>query len=154
MRIRLEVDEKLSENEILIRCNSLDDNIRKIEAIIKDINFNKESFIFYKEEKEYYFPLERILFFETSDKLIDAHTVDNVYQIKYKLYELEKILPFNFIRVSKSTILNINHIYSINHSITSSSTVEFDGSYKQVYVSRFYYKELKNRLKERKNYER
>lgn len=154
MRIKIEVDKDLTENEIIIRCNNLDNNIIALKKIVNNINANDKQFVFYKKEKEYYFILDNILFFETSDKNIDAHTNDDVYQIKYKLYELENMLPNNFIRVSKSTILNINHIYSINHNITSSSTVEFHKSYKQVYVSRFYYKELKERLKERKNYEK
>ncbi len=154
MRIKIEVDKDLTENEIIIRCNNLDNNIIALKRLVNNINANDQQFVFYKKEKEYYFILDHILFFETSDKNIDAHTKDDVYQNKYKLYELENMLPNNFIRVSKSTILNINHIYSINHNITSSSTVEFHKSYKQVYVSRFYYKGLKERLKERKNYEK
>jgi len=154
MKIKIEVDKDINEDEIIIKCNNLDNNIIAIKKFINNIDANNQQFIFYKEDKEYYFPLNNILFFETSSKNIDAHTNDDIYQIKYKLYELENILPNNFIRVSKSTILNINHIYSINHNITSSSTVEFHKSYKQVYVSRFYYKELKERLKERRNYEK
>jgi len=70
------------------------------------------------------------------------------------LYELEEMLPNNFVRVSKSTILNVNQIYSINRNLTSSSLVQFYKSYKQVYVSRNYNKILKQRLEERRNYER
>lgn len=154
MKIKIDVDKQLNEDEIIIRCKNLDSNIIAIKKFINDIDANNQQFVFYKKDKEYYFSLNNVLFFETSDKGIDAHTNEDIYKIKYKLYELENILPNNFIRVSKSTILNINHIYSINHNITSSSTVEFHKSYKQVYVSRFYYKELKQRLKERKNYEK
>lgn len=154
MKIKIEVDKNLVEDEIIIKCNNLNDNIIMIKKFVNNIVASNQQFTFYKKDKEYYFPLNNILFFETSDKNIDAHTSDETYQIKYKLYELENILPSNFIRVSKSTILNINHIYSISHNITSSSIVEFQKSYKQVYVSRFYYKELKERLKERKNYEK
>ena len=110
--------------------------------------------MFYNRETEFYFSLDEILFFETSDKYISAHTKNDVYEVKYKLYELENFLPKSFIRVSISTILNVNQIYSINHNITSSSTIEFENSHKQVYVSRFYKKELTDRLKERKNYEK
>lgn len=73
--------------------------------------------------------------------------------IKYRLYELEEILPKYFVRVSKSTILNVNQVYSIDKNITSSSIIKFSKSYKQVYVSRNYYKILKQRLEERRNYE-
>ena len=68
----------------------------------------------------------------------------------YKLYELEEFLPGYFMRVSKSTILNTNHIYSITRSISSSSKVEFQNTHKQVYVSRYYYKPLKIKLLEKR----
>lgn len=82
--------------------------------------------------------------------MIYAHTLNEVYQVKYKLYELEEILPQNFIRISKSTILNINHIYSITRNITSASLVEFKNTHKKVYVSRGYYKVLKLKLLEKR----
>jgi len=154
MKIKVEIDENLTENEIIIKCRRLDDDINNIEKCLKNLKKSNIQIVFYKNEKEFYFSLDEILFFETSDKYISAHTKNDVYEIKYKLYELESFLPKNFIRVSKSTILNINQIYSINHNITSSSTIEFEKSHKQVYVSRFYKKELKNRLKERRNYEK
>lgn len=53
-------------------------------------------------------------------------------------------------RVSKSTILNTNHIYSITRRISSSSKIEFQNTHKQVYVSRYYYKPLKIKLLEKR----
>lgn len=153
MKIKIEVDETLLENEIQIHCKSLDEEIQKIQKAISMIEGNRQKFTFYQEGKEYYFPLQEIIFFETSENIVNAHTKDAVYQIKYRLYELEKLLPSNFLRVSKSTILNISHIYSIEKSLTASSLVQFEKTHKQVYVSRFYYKELKERLEERRYYE-
>ncbi|WP_373899775.1 LytTR family DNA-binding domain-containing protein [Haloimpatiens sp. FM7315] len=150
MKIQLEISNKIEENEIIIRCNEVNEEIKKLQIMIQDILSHKEHIVFYKDEVEYYLSLEEILFFETEENKIYAHTRDDVYNVKYKLYELEEILPRNFIRVSKSTILNLNHIYSITRSITSSSKVEFQNTHKQVYVSRYYYKMLKNELKERK----
>ena len=106
--------------------------------------------IFFKDGREYYLPVNEILFFETNNNGIDAHTIDDIYKVKYKLYELEENLPDNFIRVSKSTILNVNHIYSIDKNLTSSSIVQFYNTHKKVYVSRYYYKELRRQLERRK----
>lgn len=149
MKITIEVDEQLVENEIIIKCNKVDKIIQKIQQSVSDITANSENFIFYKDDSEYYISLNKILFFESSDNKINAHTIDDIYQIKYKLYELEEILPKNFIRISKSTIVNIDHIYSITRNVTSSSLIQFNKSYKQVYISRSYYKGLKQRLAER-----
>jgi len=81
-----------------------------------------------------------ILFFETNGNSIDSHTENDAFQVKHKLYELEEILPSNFVRVSKSTILNINKIYSIDKNIVGVSEVQFYKTHKQVHVSRLYYK--------------
>lgn len=154
MKVRIEIDSNIKEDEVIIRCKELTNSIQKIEELI-----SKEKqiidIILYKDNIEYYIPLNSILFFETAENGIDAHTNDELYKIKHKLYELEEILPKNFIRVSKSTILNVNQIYSIEKNLAASSTVQFNKSHKQVFVSRSYYKKLKERINERRdiNYE-
>lgn len=150
MRIRIEVDEQIQENEIIVRCNELNEDIRNIQKALSDILSKKKQITFYKENTEYFIPLDDILFFETEESNISAHTINDVYGVKYKLYELEEILPRNFLRVSKSTILNINHIYSITRNLTSASIVEFKHTYKKVFVSRHYYKPLKFKLEEKR----
>ncbi len=151
MKINLEFDASLTENEILIRCASLNEEIQRLQAALSDIALGSKKFVCYQNETEYYIPLDDILFFETESGRIRAHTKNQVYLTKLKLYELEEILPGSFMRVSKSTILNINHIYSITKNLTSSSVVEFSGTHKQVYVSRYYYKPLKFKLEEKRN---
>ena len=139
----------MTEEEIIIRCRELTPEIVQLQKSISEQQGGKINLTFFKDSVEYFFPVDNILFFETSDRSVDAHTASDIFQIKYKLYELERLLPRNFIRVSKSTILNISRIYSIDKNITSSSVVSFEGTYKQIYVSRSYFKALKQRLDER-----
>lgn len=150
MKVRIEIDSNIEEDEIIIRCKELTKSIQKIEETIQQEN-QIINFTFYKDNTEYYIPLNSILFFETSGNEINAHTSNEIYKVKYKLYELEEILPINFIRVSKSTILNVDHIFSIEKNLTASSIVQFNKTHKQVYVSRNYYKKLKERINERRN---
>lgn len=155
MKIRIEIDENITENEVIIRCSKLTEQIGAVQRAVGDVVNASEKFPFYKGNTEYYLTLDEILFFETDSGGINAHTKDEVYQTKYKLYELEDILPGFFMRVSKSTILNTNHIYSINRNLTASSVVAFMGTHKQVYVSRYYYKPLINKIEEKRlHYER
>lgn len=150
MKIRIEVDDNITEEEVIIRCKELSEEVYKLQEVLKEANINKEDIIFYQEEKEFYFSIDKILFFETEDNSINAHTKDDSYKVKYKLYELENILPKYFTRVSKSTILNINHIYSITKNLTGASLVEFQNTYKKVYISRSYYKILKVKMLEKR----
>ena len=142
MKIKIEIDEALEENVVLIRCRALTEEIAAVQKAVSEAAGATQKFIFYKGNTEYYLMLDEILFFETDQNGISAHTRTDAYQIKYKLYELEDILPGFFMRVSKSTILNTNHIYSINRNLTASSVVAFLNTHKQVYVSRYYYKPL------------
>lgn len=149
MKIRIEVNNKIKENEVVIRCSELSESVKNIQIMIEDVLSHKKDIIFYRGDTEYYISLEEVLFFETEENGICAHTINNIYNVKYKLYELEEFLPGHFMRVSKSTILNTNHIYSITRSISSSSKVEFQNTHKQVFVSRYYYRPLNIKLLER-----
>lgn len=148
MKIRIEIDEKNTEEEIVIKCKALNSQVKNIQSTLSDLLSQKSQIDFYKNGKEYYIVLEDILFFESDSQGICAHTANDMYQVKHKLYELEAVLPKAFIRISKSSIINTEHIYSILKSITSASTVEFHNTYKKLYVSRHYYKQLKTRLLE------
>jgi DNA-binding LytR/AlgR family response regulator len=154
MKLRVEVVDGLEEDEVLIRCGRADETVRKIQQYIQEQYASAPEFTFYKQNQEFYFPLDEVLFFETEGDYIYAHTTDDAYRIKYRLYELEKILPRYFVRAAKSTIVNIRRVYSISKSLASSSLIRFADSHKQVYVSRFYYQELRLRLKERSLYEK
>ncbi len=147
MKIRIEVDETALENEVIIRCANLNKEVQLIQQSLSEIATGNQRFIFYKGETEYYIALDEVLFFETENGMINVHTSDDIYQTKFKLYELEERLPGYFMRVSKSSILNVDKIYSMTKNL-STCLVQFTKSYKQVYVSRYYFKPLKEKLEE------
>ncbi len=150
MKIKMEIDENLTEEEIVIRGSALTEEMAAVQRAVADVLSRKQTLTFYKNETEYYIPLDEILFFETEGGSISAHTAGDVYVVKYKLYELEQVLPRKFIRVSKSTILNVSKVYSVERNLTASSIVQFAGTHKQVYVSRNYFKSLKISLEEKR----
>lgn len=144
MKLQLEIDPALDNCEIIIRCPEVTEEVRQLSHIITEASYQKQQIIYYQQEKEYYFSVHKILFFETSGGVVLAHTANDIFTVKYKLYELEELLPAYFMRVSKSTILNTREIYSITKNLTASSIVEFQNTHKKVYVSRNYYKPLTN----------
>lgn len=149
MKIRIDVQSELQEDEVLIRCSKMNDQIQKIHQFILDQNSQSMKIVFYKQNTEYYFALDQVLFFETEGDQVYAHTKEDSYKTKYRLYELEQLLPGQFVRVSKSTILNSEKIHSLQRNLAAASLVEFQGTHKHVYVSRRYYAALRQRLRER-----
>ena len=150
MKVKIEIEEGLEEEEVIIRCSSLSDSVVSLQNHISKQSGGKRCLALTGGETEYYIPLEDIYFFETEGRDIRAHTAEQIFACGYRLYELEELLPGSFMRISKSTIVNLDHIYSITRNLTASSEVEFIGSSKRALVSRNYYKALVERLSTRK----
>lgn len=146
MKVKIEIDSELQEMEVIIRCGQLDDSVINLQNILAKQEDGRQCISLTGGETSYYVPLEKIFFFETEGGVIHAHTANKMYEASYKLYELEELLPAGFMRVSKSTIVNLDKIYSITRNLTASSGVEFVGSSKKALVSRGYYKALVERL--------
>lgn len=150
MKIKIEIDEALAEEEIVIRCRSLDEDVISIQKRITDAVNSRMQIEVTKGDKEYYIMIDEILFFETDADGVVVHTTNQMYKTKYRLYELENLLPGNFVRVAKSTILNATKVRAIHKNITGASEVEFANSNKKVFVSRNYLKLLLAKLEEKR----
>ena len=146
IRVKIEIDPKAEDCEVTIRCPKLDEEVTRIQKLLSDGAAGITQLSFFKADSEYFVQLSDILFFETDGGQIRAHTAGDEFETKYKLYELEEMLPSCFLRISKSTILNTHKLYSITKNITGASKIEFQGTYKTVYCSRNYYKALKDIL--------
>lgn len=153
MNVKIETDPALEETEVIIRCGRLDDAVVNLQKTIigqgagEDVS---QCLSLQLEETSYYIPMSDLLFFETEGSRVYAHTAVRLFEAPYRLYELEELLPSGFMRISKSTIVNLDHIYSVTRNLTASSLVEFAGSDKKALVSRGYYKALMERLKLRR----
>lgn len=150
MKIKIEIDEGLAEEEIVIRCKSLNEDVISIQKRITDAVNSRMQLEVTKGETEYYLTVDEVLFFETDASGVVVHTATQIYETKYRLYELEELLPGDFIRVSKSSILNASKIRAIHKNITGASEVEFIGSSKKVFVSRNYFKILMAKIEEKR----
>lgn len=149
MKFKVEIDENCIEPEVTVKCRELTPEVIALQKALTTLGGGSQTLALTKDDTEYFLSADDIIFFETDERNVSAHTVDNVYQTKYKLYELEKMFPLRFMRVSKSSIVNVNKIYSITRGI-SSCFIQFAGSVKQLYVSRMYYKPLHDRMDERR----
>lgn len=150
MRVKIETVSGLQETEVTIRCEQLDESIVMLQNHIVEQGNGRRCLPLSRGDTEYYIPIEKIYFFETEGKDIFAHTAEQLFECPYKLYELEELLPGGFMRISKSTIANLDYIYSITRNLTASSQAEFQGSNKSVLISRSYYKAVRERLRERR----
>lgn len=149
MKFTLKQDLSLDENEIIIKHNGDAKTITALYDFLLNQSKTSASLELYKDDQQFYLDINDLIFFETSSGIIYAHTISQALETKYKLYELEDLLPDNFVRISKSTICNVKYIHSINRNLTASGLVRFRNTSKEVYVSRMYYPNLKLQLEKR-----
>ena len=75
-------------------------------------------------DKILFVPLSDISFFQAEDKYVLLNTVDNKqYLMNYTITSLEEKLPSNFVRVSRSTILNSTKIREMERYFTGKSMI-------------------------------
>ena len=149
LKIRIEMSEGVQE-EVVIRCREITPEIIRLQQLLSGNSDRSNQFLVYKGDTEYYLNVNDIIFFETEGNAVMAHTKNDMYETRRKLYELEELSGGRFQRISKSAIVNVDKVYSIKRNVTSSSAIEFQGTHKQIYVSRAYYKVLREKLEEKR----
>jgi DNA-binding LytR/AlgR family response regulator len=100
-----------------------------------------------KDSRLYEIAVSDIYYFESVDGKTFLYTKEQVYETAYRIYELESMLRSkNFLRVSKSMLLNLMKIRSIQSALNGRfAAVLLSGE--EVIISRNYVKGLKAALR-------
>ena len=140
MKINIDVDDSLQQDMITIHCREITDEILELQRLLSQKQTGGQKISAYIDDTEYYVDVKTILFLEADGNYISVQTAKSIYRVRQKLYELEELLPRDFLRVSKSTIVNTELIASIKKNITGASEISFRNSTKKAYASRNYIK--------------
>lgn len=90
------------------------------------------------DQKYYVLEPKDIYWFYAEDRKVIAQTTKGILEIKSRLYELEtKLQSDRFVRFSKSTLANLQHVTSFEMSFSGSMCAHFSNGMKE-YVSRKY----------------
>ena len=131
------------DDEIIVKCRFLDKDLTLLLNQLKNgsskMNFSKANKIVLVEKKD-------ILFFESVDDKVFVYTEEDVFETKFKLYELEQILnPKTFFRANKAVIVNLNKIKSLSPAFGGRFEAILKKDYK-VIIARSYVPKLKEVL--------
>lgn len=144
MKIILDIDEKYEKEEIIVRAKEISEKTKEIIEIIKNYEDSFE-LIGYKDEKMFILKTSEICRIFASNKKVYASIDSNLYEVKYRLYEIEERLTNDFIRISKSEIINLKQVKYFEVGFSGTIVVIFKNKEKS-YVSRRYVKAIKERL--------
>lgn len=143
MKVEVKLIDSTMEESALINVHSLGENISMAIELLEN---NKNNIIGIKGGKSYVIDITKIYYIEAIDNKTFIYLKDDVYESRYKLYELENVLDrAKFLRCSKSMICNIRKIKNVKTSLNGrlDATMLND---EQIVISRSYVKELKKML--------
>ena len=85
MKIKMEIDENLQEEEIIVRCRELSDDVVAMQRRIAEAVHAGMRLTVTRGDLEYFLPLNEILFFETADSVVAVHTATQIYETHLRL---------------------------------------------------------------------
>lgn len=145
MKITLNQDPAFSETEIIVNCPLADEDILRLIAMLR---VYQRKLVGVLDGEQYLLDVKDVLYIDTADKRTFLYTGTAVYESALRLYELENNLKeLDFLRVGRSAIVNFRKIRSIRPELGGRLLVTMDNG-EQVYVSRQYAGEMKEKLRE------
>lgn len=143
MKITIETLPDGAEEEIIIRSNSMDSDLMELICAIKA---GRSRLMAFAEDGMVKLDCKEIYYFESVDNKVYAYCEKIVYEIKQKLYELEKIYDHtDFIRISKAMIVNVSKVKKIVPMFNGRLEAMLCNGEKVV-ISRQYVPDLKKKL--------
>ena len=144
MKIILE-PAQLQETEVIIRGDVTGAEVASLLQLLGKRNRGK--LLLCREEEQYLVEPGEIVFLEVSGSRLLAHTKQETYEAKLKLYEVKELLSAHpFAQISKSTIVNIDHVKSIQAEFSGNYRIRLKCRKESLTVSRKYFKEFKDRI--------
>lgn len=140
MRILLNKNNDIEETIIEVTYRTYD---RKLQEIVNLVEDNSHDIKGIHKGETHFIKTDSIYYIESIDNLTFLYTEDIVFESKEKLYVIEEALgKMNFIRISKSTILNMNYL----KSVTSISNYRLEATLlnnEKLIINRHYMKNIK-----------
>jgi len=128
--------------EIVIRCNKVDDNVKKIISLLEDNKF----IIGKLNNRSYQIMIDDIYYIEANEDRVFLYCKDKVYETNMRLYELEdKLKTYSFIRISKSSLLNLDKLNSVKALLNGRYEAMLINNEKLI-INRHYVNEFKKKF--------
>ena len=152
MKVNLFVSKDLEEPYAEIYTDALTDNIQKAMVLLENETEEDEegigdnSILAVKKGSDIVLlDFEDIFMIRVEEKQTKVYTDDKDYLVKKPLYQIEENLDSNFVRVSKTTIVNLRKIKRVAPSLRGMMFIELKNGLKDN-ISRKYLSDFKEAL--------
>ena len=143
MKFTLNID-KTCEEEITATVHAPSELTERIEALVREY-MGQDKLPVYTEDEMKMLPMAQIECITVIDgKTWAIDTLGKRYRLKGRLYEVESLLPSNFIRINKSALANTAQLDRFAVCFTGAVDAVFQSGYRE-YVSRRCFADIKRR---------
>ena len=144
MKVNLFVSRDINEPHADIHTNELTDNVTKAISILESEDSN-DMLAVKKGSDITLLELQDVFMFRVENKQVTVYTQNNEYLIKKPLYQVEEGLNQSFVRISKTTIVNLKKIERVAPSLRGMMFIELKNGLKDN-ISRKYLPSFKESL--------
>ncbi len=144
MKVNLFVSRDIDEPHADIHTNELTDNVTKAISILENEESN-DLLAVKKESDITLLEFDDVFMFRVENKQVKVYTQNKEYVIKKPLYQIEEGLSQSFVRISKTTIVNLKKIERVAPSLRGMMFIELKNGLKDN-ISRKYLPTFKEAL--------
>mgnify|MGYP005608780431 FL=1 len=144
MKVNLFVSRDIEEPYADIHTNELTDNITKAMSILESDD-SSEMLAVKKGSDIALLEFSDVYMFRVEDKQVKVYTENKEYQIKKALYQVEENLTSDFVRISKTTIVNLKKVERVAPSLKGMMFIQLKNGLKDN-ISRKYLPDFKQAL--------
>ncbi|MDO1605940.1 LytTR family DNA-binding domain-containing protein [Lactobacillus sp. YT155] len=148
MKINFIQNQELTDNEIIVNVESKEysEEVKNIMASIDNKDRGQDILAINGPDKIFTISVEQIIAIEIWKNELTFLNVDGKYSAKGKLFEvIERLNSDDFVQVSKSSVINLNHLQYLEASFSGNMLAVLNNDVKET-VSRRYLANLKMRL--------
>jgi len=143
MRLILNERPEMEKPEVTIAYSEMTASVKRVADFVRSV---EQTILCKKDEEECSVPVGDIFYIESVDKKTFAYCEKEVYMCSLRLYEIEKMVEkAGFVRVSKSTILNIEWLKGVKTLVNSRLEAILSNG-ERVCVTRKYLKDIREAL--------
>ena len=135
IKVRTNISKEFQNIEVCINAPEKNEEVQRLEnELLTKASKSIQQIIAMQNNDIFIINVTDVIVFFSEEKNNFCRTKDGIFKIKEKLYYLEDVLPSkDFIRISNSAIININHVKCFNTSIIGKIIVKFkDGNEESV----------------------
>jgi len=146
LKIQLTINQALEETEVHILAKEYNEQIEKLMKQLQASQTTQATVLDgYLQQEIHLLKITDIYSIYAEESRVFLQTDEQEYESKRKLYELEEMLSKDFVRVNKSTLVNVHKISSIQMGKIGTTQLLLENDV-AIHVSRKYLKELKLHL--------